>query len=252
MDSSHGNRVVALKVFSPQLSADAGFRERFRHDASVLGALREPQIVPIHRYGELGGLAYLDMRLVRGPTLDEALRHGPLDPDRAAVVAEQVRSAQAAMGRAGLGHRPVHTSEVLLTGSPDRGEFVQLVGLGLGRPPVPPGAAAPDALLALGPTPRPARLDRRRLLLAATATVAALGTALAVALVRPSGPAGADQPGGPVERPALMATLTTVVDVDATTLVAQIDYTGAIETTDLHTGVPVGTPLVGQQGYASR
>lgn len=52
VDSSHGNRVVALKV-SPQLSADAGFRERFRRDASVLGALREPRIVPIHRYGEL-------------------------------------------------------------------------------------------------------------------------------------------------------------------------------------------------------
>jgi hypothetical protein len=52
VDSSHGNRVVALKV-SPQLSADAGFRERSRRDASVLGALREPRIVPIHRYGEL-------------------------------------------------------------------------------------------------------------------------------------------------------------------------------------------------------
>ena len=157
VDSSHGNRVVALKVFSPQLSADAGFRERFRHDASVLGALREPHIVPIHRYGEIDDLAYLDMRLVRGPTLDEALRHGALDPARAAAVAEQVRSALAAMVRAGLGHRPVHASEVLLTGSPDRGEFVQLVGLGLGRPPVSPGDAASDALLARGATPRPSR-----------------------------------------------------------------------------------------------
>jgi serine/threonine protein kinase len=45
-DTSHHDRVVALKVFSRALSADPAFRARFRLDAALVGALREPHVVP--------------------------------------------------------------------------------------------------------------------------------------------------------------------------------------------------------------
>jgi hypothetical protein len=40
------------------------------------------------------------------------------------------------MVRGGLAHRFIDPSDVLLAGSPENGEFVQLVGLGIGHPPV--------------------------------------------------------------------------------------------------------------------
>jgi hypothetical protein len=79
-DTSHDDRVVALKVFGPELSANPAFRERFRRDAGRLSALREPHVVPIHRHGEIDGRLFLDMRLVRGPSLADVLRDGPLAP----------------------------------------------------------------------------------------------------------------------------------------------------------------------------
>jgi hypothetical protein len=38
-DRRHGNRMVALKLFAPDLSADPMFRSRFRHDVTRRGAL---------------------------------------------------------------------------------------------------------------------------------------------------------------------------------------------------------------------
>jgi len=55
-DTGHGNRSVALKVFAPHLSADPGLRERVRHDAGLLVALRQPPVVPVHSYGVLDGV----------------------------------------------------------------------------------------------------------------------------------------------------------------------------------------------------
>jgi outer membrane protein assembly factor BamB len=228
-DTSHHDRVVALKVFDRSLSADPGFRERFRRDAGLLSALGEPHVVPIHRYGEIDGALYLDMRLVRGPSLADAQRSGSLDPARAAMISQQIAAATESMHRGGLGHRPLQPRDVLLTGSSGRPEFVQLVGLGLGRV----AAREPPAVL-VQPTPR--RRPRRRLLLA-VAAVAVVAVVLAtVAAVR--GALGAGAPG-------LVATipspLSPVADLDVAShdgrpvlVAATVD--GSVHAWDLDTG----------------
>jgi serine/threonine protein kinase len=55
VDRRHDDRIVALKIFAPALSADPAFRARFRLDAAALSALREPHVVSVHTYGELAG-----------------------------------------------------------------------------------------------------------------------------------------------------------------------------------------------------
>ena len=128
-DASHHDREVALKVFSRSLSADPTFRERFRRDAGLLSALREPHVVPIHRYGEIDGALYLDMRLVRGPSLANVQRDGPLDPARAAAIAQQIAAATESLRRGGVSaNRPLQPSDVLLTGSAGRSEFGPAAG----------------------------------------------------------------------------------------------------------------------------
>lgn len=136
-------RDVALKVLHPQWSGDEFYRERFRREARVAARLREPHVVPIHRYGEIEGRLFLDMRLVEGEDLSALLqRTGPMDPARAVDVVGQVARALDAAHADGLVHRDVKPSNILLVARPDGrdladstagDDFVHLVDFGIAR-----------------------------------------------------------------------------------------------------------------------
>ena len=96
-------RTVALKRLSVAHSGDEGFATRFRREAEMTARLHEPHVIPIHDYGEIDGQLYLDMRLVEGIDLGGAIAaSGPLDPQRAVAVVEQVAAALDAAHRAAL------------------------------------------------------------------------------------------------------------------------------------------------------
>src|SRR4051794_11568540 len=131
-DTEH-ERVVALKVLSEALAADRGYRERFRREAHLAARLNEPHIVPIHRYGEIDGRLFLDMRLVPGRDVAAVLaQEGPMSPQRAVSVISQVARALDSAHADGLIHRDVKPSNILLTGEGDD-EFVYLVDFGIAR-----------------------------------------------------------------------------------------------------------------------
>jgi serine/threonine protein kinase len=131
-DTEH-DRVVALKVLSEHLAADKGYRERFRREAHSAARLNEPHIVPIHRYGEIEGRLFLDMRLVPGRDVAEVLAtDGPFTPARAVSVISQAARALDSAHADGLIHRDVKPSNILLTGEGDD-EFVYLVDFGIAR-----------------------------------------------------------------------------------------------------------------------
>ncbi|MGY1743219.1 MULTISPECIES: serine/threonine-protein kinase [unclassified Blastococcus] len=131
-DTEH-DRVVALKVLSEALAADTGYRERFRREAHLAARLNEPHIVPIHRYGEIDGRLFLDMRLVPGRDVAAVLaEEGPMEPARAVSVVSQTARALDSAHADGLVHRDVKPSNVLITGTGDD-EFVYLVDFGIAR-----------------------------------------------------------------------------------------------------------------------
>ncbi|MGY1609704.1 MULTISPECIES: serine/threonine-protein kinase [unclassified Geodermatophilus] len=126
-------RTVALKVLAEDLATERGYRERFRREAHAAARLSEPHVVPIHRYGEIDGRLFLDMRLVRGRDLATVIsEEGPLAPARAVSVVGQVAHALDAAHAEGLVHRDVKPSNVLLSGTGDD-EFVYLVDFGIAR-----------------------------------------------------------------------------------------------------------------------
>jgi ABC-type amino acid transport substrate-binding protein len=125
------DRIVAVKVLPPSMAADETFQTRFRRESQAAAGLNDPHVVPIHRFGEIDGRLYLDMRLIEGRNLGTILTEteAPLDRELAVTVCEQVASALDDAHRAGLIHRDVKPSNILIT---DR-NFVYLIDFGLAR-----------------------------------------------------------------------------------------------------------------------
>jgi serine/threonine kinase PknH len=122
------DRVVALKLLSPLLSQDPDFRDRLHREARTAGRLHEPHIVPVHDYGEIDGLFYLDMRLIQGTDLSHLLKEaGVLTPPRAVAIMRQAASALDAAHTAGVIHRDIKPENILIT--PD--DFAYLVDFGI-------------------------------------------------------------------------------------------------------------------------
>jgi ABC-type amino acid transport substrate-binding protein/predicted Ser/Thr protein kinase len=125
------DRIVALKVLPHHLAEDATFQQRFRRESQAAAGLIDPHVVPIHGYGEIDGRLYLDMRLIEGQNLGTMLEDAeePLGTAFAVNVVEQVATALDAAHEAGLIHRDVKPSNILITGR----EFVYLIDFGLAR-----------------------------------------------------------------------------------------------------------------------
>lgn len=75
-DTNKG-RIVALKVLTDRYSDDETFRTRFLRESRAAAILQEPHVIPIHDWGEINDVLYIDMRLVQGQTLHEILKGVP-------------------------------------------------------------------------------------------------------------------------------------------------------------------------------
>jgi eukaryotic-like serine/threonine-protein kinase len=75
VDSESGES-AAIKVLSPRLAVDDGFRVRFEAEIESLKKLRHPNIVRLYGYGEEGGTLFYSMELVHGNSLEDELRDG--------------------------------------------------------------------------------------------------------------------------------------------------------------------------------
>jgi len=131
VDTRKNDRVVALKLLPASLAASADFASRFRREAHTAARLSDPHVVPIHDYGEIDGRLFIDMRLVEGEDLGALIRHGaPFDPARAVDVVEQVADALDAAHAAGLVHRDVKPSNILISSRRGR-DFAYLIDFGI-------------------------------------------------------------------------------------------------------------------------
>ncbi|GAA3725736.1 serine/threonine-protein kinase [Gordonia hankookensis] len=122
------HRVVALKLLNPVLAEDPKYQQRFRRESHAAAGLGDPHVIPIHDWGDIDGLLYIDMRLVDGESLRTILqRGGALQPERAVSIVSQVASALDDAHRNGVVHRDIKPENILLTGD----DFVYLVDFGI-------------------------------------------------------------------------------------------------------------------------
>jgi len=109
------DRPVALKVLASELSRDPAFRARFERESRAAALLDHPHVIPIYEAGEVDGVLFLAMRLVRGHDLGALIRlEGRLRPPRSGAIVTQVASALDAAHARGLIHRDVKPSNILV------------------------------------------------------------------------------------------------------------------------------------------
>ncbi len=108
------DREVAVKIILPQYADHPDFIRRFEAEAQLVARLEHPHIVPLYDYWREPEVAYLVMRFLRGGSLQDQLREGPLALERVGRLLEQIGAALYAAHRAGVIHRDLKPANVLL------------------------------------------------------------------------------------------------------------------------------------------
>ena len=109
------NRIVAVKmILSGQLASEQDIA-RFYTEAEAAAKLDHPGIVPIYEVGELEGQHFFSMGYVKGSSLAEKVKAGPMEPQKAAEYVRQVAEAIEYAHQHGVIHRDIKPSNILLT-----------------------------------------------------------------------------------------------------------------------------------------
>lgn len=142
---------VALKLLRPELAADPLSVERVKREIHLARRLSHPNVcrifeLGVHR-GEGGARPFLTMELLRGETLAEILRSGPLPSTLSLRIGRQIAEALEEAHRRGIVHRDLKPANVKVT--PDG--TLKVLDFGLAKAIRPDGAAeSPTASLTRG------------------------------------------------------------------------------------------------------
>lgn len=128
-------REVAVKLLSPTVAAEAGYRARFRREVDLAAQLEHVNIVRCYDFGETDdGVLYLVMEMLSGRSLAAELKDsGRLPLDRAAKLMVQLADGLTEAHMQDIVHRDLKPGNVyLITDSRGR-QTVKLLDFGLAR-----------------------------------------------------------------------------------------------------------------------
>jgi len=118
----------AIKLLPREKGFDADWLRRFEREMQAVASLEHPNIVTATDAGEVDGWHYLVMEYLDGLDLSAlARRCGPIPIDAAAAIGRDICNALEVVHQAGLVHRDVKPSNVMLT----RSGAIKLLDLGL-------------------------------------------------------------------------------------------------------------------------
>jgi len=113
--AERGGEHFALKRPLPSVLDEPEFRERFLREAEIGRTLHHPNIIRIFERGDVAGVPYFTMELVRGETLQARLRRtGALKPRAAALLVAQVAEALDYAHLKGVVHRDLKPSNIMV------------------------------------------------------------------------------------------------------------------------------------------
>ncbi|HVH88583.1 MAG TPA: protein kinase [Terriglobales bacterium] len=111
----HLDRLVAIKVLSPESVADSSSKRRFIQEARAASALNHPNIVTVHDVASEDGIDFIVMELVAGTPLDQLIACKKLKMAEVLNYACQIADALATAHGAGIIHRDLKPSNIMVT-----------------------------------------------------------------------------------------------------------------------------------------
>jgi eukaryotic-like serine/threonine-protein kinase len=122
-------RKAALKILPTRFTDDAERLKRFQQEARAVVALNHPNILTVYEIGEDHSTHYIASELIEGETLRQHMTHGRMQLSEALDIATQVASALTAAHEAGIVHRDINPSNIMLR--PDR--YVKVLDFGIAK-----------------------------------------------------------------------------------------------------------------------
>jgi serine/threonine-protein kinase len=126
-------RETAVKVLKPSLTNDPDRIKRFEREATLISALKHPNIVDIFAVGIVGNRPYIALEYLPGRSLAQLLDSAPnnrLDPKQAVAIFTQICDALAHAHSNGVVHRDIKPSNVMLLESDS---VVKLTDFGIAK-----------------------------------------------------------------------------------------------------------------------
>jgi serine/threonine protein kinase len=132
------DRLVALKLLRPELSADAEAVGRFHRETELIGRLKHPNLVHAYDAGLIGTALGLVMEYVEGTDLSRLVKkQGPLPVALACAFVRQTAVGLQYIHERGLVHRDIKPANLMVTSQPGPDgtalAVVKILDLGLAR-----------------------------------------------------------------------------------------------------------------------
>ncbi len=122
-------RTVAIKSLFPESVGDENLRKRLMSEARAASRLSHPNICTIYEVDEADGILFIAMEYVTGHTLNEEIRNGPIDIERALDIALQIAAGLDKAHRENIVHRDIKPSNIALP----KDEPVKILDFGIAR-----------------------------------------------------------------------------------------------------------------------
>jgi serine/threonine-protein kinase len=128
----HMRKWVAIKVLHPDAQDAPDLVARFQREAVAGAHIQHPNVAAATDFGELDdGAFFLVLEYVRGATLREIIKRGPLSIPRAVDIGKQIAAALGATHALGIVHRDVTPRNVMVVEGATDG--VKLIDFGLAK-----------------------------------------------------------------------------------------------------------------------
>ncbi|WP_438016986.1 protein kinase [Sorangium sp. So ce315] len=150
----HMHKRVAIKILHPETERLPELVQRFEREAIAGAHIQHRNVASATDFGEAeDGSFFLVLEYVRGTTLHEIIRRGPMPAARAVVIARQLAAALDATHAMHIVHRDLKPRNVMVV--EPQGDLVKLIDFGLAKVSVdqlrrsvasPESARAPESL----------------------------------------------------------------------------------------------------------